>query len=143
MARIEKSITIQALPERVFAYVEEPGNIPEYWPSLSEVKDVERLPNGGYKYRWTYKLAGVPFEGSTETTEFIANHRTVSESTGGVSSTVVWTYEAENGGTRVTFEAEYHVNIPVLRDLAASFLAKLNENESEVILASVKAKMEA
>lgn len=143
MARIEKSITIQAPPERVFAYVEEPANIPEYWPSLSEVKDMERLPNGGYKYGWTYNLAGVRFDGGTETIEFIANRRTVSESAGGVSSTIVWTYEPENGGTRVTFEAEYHVNIPVLRELASSFLAKLNENESEAILANVKAKTEA
>ena len=118
-------------------------NRPEFWPSLVEVKDVERLPNGGTKLRWVYKMAGVRFEGGTETTEFVVNERTVSENSGGVSGTITWTYQSEAGKTLVNFEAEYTVHIPLLRKLAESFLAKLNEQESEEILANVKAKMEA
>ena len=143
MAKIVKTITIDAPAEKVFGYVEEPANVPEYWPSVIEVKDVESLPNGGFKYRWVYKMAGVRFEGGTETTEFVANERTVSENSGGVSGTVTWTYESEAGKTLVTFEAEYNVNVPLLRKLAESFLVKLNEQEAEEILANVKAKMEA
>jgi uncharacterized protein YndB with AHSA1/START domain len=143
MAKIVKSITIDAPVERVFSYVEEPANVPEYWPSVIEVKDVESLPGGGFKYRWVYKMASVRFEGGTETTEYVLNQRTVSENTGGVSGTVTWTYQSETGKTRVTFEAEYTVHIPVLRKLAESFLVKLNEQEAEALLANVKAKMEA
>ena len=142
MAKIVKTITIDAPAEKVFGYVEEPANVPEYWPSVIEVKDVESLPNGGFKYRWVYKMAGVRFEGGTETTEFVANKRTVSENTGGVSGTVTWIYQAEAGKTQVTFEAEYTVNVPLLRKLAEAFLVKLNEQEAEVILANVKAQME-
>jgi uncharacterized protein YndB with AHSA1/START domain len=143
MAKIVKTVTIDAPVEKVFSYVEEPANVPEYWPSVTEVKDVESLPGGGFKYRWVYKMAGVRFEGGTETTEFVVNERTVSENSGGVSGTVTWTYQSETGRTHVTFEAEYTVNVPLLRKLAESFLAKLNEQESEDILANVKAKMEA
>jgi hypothetical protein len=83
------------------------------------------------------------FEGGTETTEFVVNQRTVSENTGGVSGTVTWIYQSEAGKTRVTFEAEYTVHVPLLRKLAESFLVKLNEQESDTLLANVKAKMEA
>jgi uncharacterized protein YndB with AHSA1/START domain len=143
MAKIVKTITIDAPIEKVFSYVEEPANVPEYWPSVIEVKDVESLPGGGFKYRWVYKMAGVRFEGGTETTEFVVNERTVSENTGGVSGTITWTYQSEIGKTQVTFEAEYTVQIPLLRKLAESFVVKLNEQEAEVILANVKAKLEA
>ncbi len=143
MAKIVKTITIDAPVERVFSYVEEPANVPEYWPSVIEVKDVESLPGGGFRYRWVYKMAGVRMEGGTETTEYVVNQRTVSENTGGVSGTVTWTYQSETGKTQVTFEAEYTVHIPVLRKLAESFLVKLNEQEAETLLANVKAKMEA
>jgi uncharacterized protein YndB with AHSA1/START domain len=143
MAKIQKTITINAPVEQVFEYVEEPSNVPEYWPSLVEVKDVEPLPSGGAKYRWVYKMAGVRFEGSSETTEYVANQRTVTENKGGVSGTVTWTYHPEDGGTKVIFEADYAVNVPVLRKLAESFLSKLNEHEAEALLANVKARMEA
>ena len=104
---------------------------------------MKSLPGGGFKYRWVYKMAGVRFEGGTETIEFVVNERTVSENTGGVSGTVTWTYQAEAGKTLVTFEAEYVVEIPLLRKLAESFLVKLNEQEAEALLANVKAKLEA
>jgi uncharacterized protein YndB with AHSA1/START domain len=143
MARIKKTITINAPVEEVFGYVEEPANVPEYWPSVIEVKDVEPLPNGGTKYRWVYKMAGVRFEGSSEAIEYIPNQRTVTDNKGGVPGTITWTYEPEGGGTKVTFEAEYTVNVPLLRRLAESFLVKVNEQEAETVLANVKAKVEA
>ncbi len=143
MAKIVRTVTIEAPIEMVFSYVEDPSNVPEYWPSVIEVKDVESLPGGGFKYRWVYKMAGVRFEGGTETTEFSINQRTVSENTGGVSGTVTWTYQVEAGKTQVTFEAEYTVHIPLLRKLAEAFLVKLNEEEADTLLANVKAKMEA
>ena len=79
MARIKKSITINAPVEEVFGNVEEPANVPEYWPSVIEVKDVEQLPNGGTKSGWVYKMAGVRFEGSSEAIEYIPNQRTVTD----------------------------------------------------------------
>ncbi len=40
MAKVEKSITINAPVEKVFAYIEDPMNQLEYLPSIVEVKDV-------------------------------------------------------------------------------------------------------
>lgn len=43
MAKLKKSVNINAPVEKVFGYIEDPINRPEFWPSLVEVKDVERL----------------------------------------------------------------------------------------------------
>ena len=136
-----KTIIISAPVEKVFNYVEDPTNLPEIWSSLVEVKDVERLPNGGTKLGWVYKMTGVRFEGTTETTEYVANQRLVTKNKGGVSSIITWTFESEDD-TKVTFEVDYTLNIPVLRKLAEPLLVKLNENEADLLLSNLKAKME-
>ena len=143
MAKVEKTIAINAPIEKVFGYVEEPTNLPEIWPSLVEAKDVQRLPNGGTSFRWVYKMAGVRFEGTSEDTDYVANQRVVSKTKGGIESTVTWTFQPEAGGTKVTYEAEYTVPIPLLGKLAESFIVKQNEGEAELILANLKARMEA
>jgi uncharacterized membrane protein len=142
MAKITRSITIHAPVEKVFAYMSEPANLPEVWPSMVEIKDVKPLPAGGYKFGWTYKMAGMRFEGASETTESIANQRVVTKSTKGIASTFVWMYEPKNSGTRMTLEVEYVVPVPLLGKLAEAFIVKQNEHEAEVMLANLKARME-
>jgi uncharacterized protein YndB with AHSA1/START domain len=143
MAKIERSIIIDAPVEAVFSYVEDPANLPEYWPSVIEVKAVEQLPNGGARMTIAYKMAGVRCDIETACTEYVPNQRSVYESEGPVSSTVTWTYETHDGGTRATVANEHTVQLPVLRKLGESFLTKIGENEAEAILGNVKAKMEA
>jgi uncharacterized protein YndB with AHSA1/START domain len=143
MPKISKSIIIDAPVEEVFSYVEEPANLPEYWPSVLEIKDVEELPSGGARMTVVYKMAGVRFDIESECAEFVRNQRTVYQSEGAVSSTLIWTYEPHDGGTRVTVENEYTLKMPVLRKLGESFLTRVNETEAEAILANLKAKMEA
>lgn len=143
MVNVTKTVTINGPVEKVFSYLEEPTNIPEVWPSLVEVKDVQRLPQGGTNFRWTYKMAGMRFEGATETVEYAANHHTVAKSKGGIESTIKWTFQPEAGGTRVTFNADYTVPLPLLGKLAEAFIVKQNEQEAETILANLKSRMEA
>jgi len=60
MAKVVKSVTINVPVEKVFNYLEDPLNLPEIWPSLVEVIEVQRTPEGvGSTYRWVYKLAGI------------------------------------------------------------------------------------
>lgn len=143
MASVRKTITIDAPVEKVFAYIDDPANLLEIWPSLVDVQDVERLPSGGSKFRWRYKMAGVGLEGVAEAVEYVTNQRIVTESEGGVSSTIRWSFEPEGEGTKVTNAVDYTVHLPVLRKVAESFLVRLNENEGEALLANLKARMEA
>ncbi len=142
MARVEKSITINAPVEKVFEFVR-PDNLPEIWPSLVEVSNVQELPTGGYSWDWVYKMAGMRFTGASKHTEFVPNERTVSETTGGLEATITWLYEPEDGGTKFTTITDYKMPVSLLGKLAESFIVKVNENENEAILANLKARMEA
>ena len=142
MAKLEKSIFVAAPVEKLFGYINEPANLPEIWPSMVEAKDVERLSNGGNRFRWVYKMAGMRFEGSSEDTECVANERVVSETKGGIDSTIAWVFRPEAGGTTATIEADYTVPVPLLGRLAESFIVRQNENEMEVLLANLKDRME-
>ena len=110
---------------------------------MVEVKEVQRLPNGGTSFRWVGKMAGVRFEGTTEDTEYVPNQRVVSKSTGGIESLFTWTFQPEDSGTKLTVEVEYTVPIPLLGKIAEAFIVKQNERELELVLANLKAKMEA
>ena len=142
MVKTEKSIFINAPVEKVFAFMTEPKNHPEIWPSLLEVKDVESLPNGGYSYNWVYKMAGIRIEGHAEWIEFVPNQRIVDKNESGIPSTFVYTYQPEDGGTRVTVNVEYTLPGAVLGKLAEPFIVKVNENEGDTVLANLKARME-
>jgi len=144
MIKTVKSITIKAPVEKVFDYISEPTNLPEIWPSLVEIKDVQRLPSGGTRNRFVYKMAGIRLEGTSESvdTECVPNQRLVSKTKGGAESTITWMFQPEAGGTKVTFEGEYTVPIPVLGKLAEAIIVKMNEHEVELILANLKARME-
>ena len=142
MAKVIKSITINAPVEKVFKYATDQTNMPEIWPSMVENNFLERLPNGGTKSQYVYKMAGMRFEGISVDTEFIPNQRTVSKTEGGVESEITWEYQSEGEATKVTFGAEYTVPIPLLGKLAEAFIVKQNENEAEIILANLKARME-
>ncbi|GAF74551.1 unnamed protein product [marine sediment metagenome] len=144
MVKAVKSITIKAPVEKVFDYLCEPTNLPEIWPSLVEIKDVQKLPSGGTRDRWVYKMAGIRLEGTSESedAECIPNQRLVSKTKGGVESTMTWMFQPEAGGTKVTLEVEYTVPIPVLGKLAEAIIVKMNDHEGELILANLKARME-
>ncbi len=143
MATLKASITINAPVDKVFAYLSDPNNLPKVWPNLVEVKDVQPAPAGGYNFSWVYKMAGMRFDGASETVEQIPNQRTVTRSSKGIESHFVWTYEPEDGGTKLTVEIEYKVPVPLLGKLAESLIVKQNEQEASTLLANLKAKMEA
>ena len=143
MAKIAKSIFINAPVWKVFEYHTDPNHNTEYWPSMIEVKDIVDHPTGGWKFNWVYKMAGIRFEGTSTPIEWVPNKRLVIESTGGIESTFVYNYEEEGEGTRLSMEADYVVPVPVLGKLAESLILKTNEREADTVLANIKDICEA
>jgi uncharacterized protein YndB with AHSA1/START domain len=143
MAKLTKSIVINAPVEKVFDYMDDPTHLPEIWPSLAEVSDVGRLPNGGATYKFIYKISGLRLNGYSEDTEYIKNVRTVSKTSGGVDSLATVVFDPVDQGTRVTITNEYVIPVPVLGKLAEAAIVKMNDQEAETIMANLKAKMEA
>ncbi len=142
MAKLTKSITIDAPVEKVFGYVSQSTNLPEIWPSLIEIKDVKHLPDGRTTDSWTYKMAGMRLKGTT-TTEYVENKTIISKTEGGVKSTQIWAFEPADGGTKATLEVEYTVPIPVIGKLAEVIVVKMNDHEGDIVMSNCKSRMEA
>jgi uncharacterized membrane protein len=142
MASLKKSIVIKAPADRIFRFMNEPENLPGIWPSMIEVKDVHILDNGGASFHFVYSIAGIRLESYSEDTEFVLNQRTVSKSSGGVESKVTLVYTPVSNGTEVTLESEYKIPVPVIGKLAEGVMVKMTEQETEVLLANLKTRME-
>lgn len=126
----------------VFAYLDDPEHLPEVWPSLQDVRNLERLPNGGTKYEWTYKMIGMSFNDETEQIEHIKNQILTEENRGNLNSVMTWTFDREGEGTKLTRETEYDIPIPLFGKLAEKVIIRLNENEAETVMANIKAMFE-
>jgi len=134
MAELERAAIVNAPIEKIFRYINEPRNWLEFWPSLMEMKDVQSLPNGGYRARWVYKMAGMRFKGEGEYIDVAPNHWLVIKTKGGIGSTITWTFRSAGNKTRVTLTIEYKVPIPLLGKLAEAIVVKMNEQEADLIM---------
>jgi uncharacterized membrane protein len=142
MAKIDKSIIIHAPVEKVFKFMADPYNLQEIWPAMVEIRDVTENPLGGMNFGWTYKMAGMKFDGASVITEFIPNKRSVTHSTKGIESTFCWEYEEVAEGTHLHLEVEYKVPIPLIGKIAEAIILKQNEHEAHTTLHNLKDRME-
>ncbi len=138
MPKADKEVWVEAPIEKIFGYIREPSNWPEFWPSLMEMKDVQSLPNGGHSGRWVYKMLGMRFEGTGECTQIVPHQFLVIETKGDIRSTIAWTFRSWENKTRVTLTVEYKVPIPLLGKLAEAIIQKMNEHEGDLIMANLQ-----
>jgi uncharacterized membrane protein len=141
MAKVERSITINAPVEKVFNYLADPMAQIEWLPSMMDVKDVSGSGVGQH-FRWTYKMAGVLLKGETTVTEHIPNERRVTQSKGGVTSTWIVNLETHDGGTMMELDIEYTIPVPVIGKLAEKIVLKRNEREADLAMSNIKENME-
>ena len=142
MAKIIKTAVINAPVERVFGYIRETTNLPEVWPNLLQVRDVQRLPNGGNRSLCVYRMIGMRFELISEDVEYIPNRRIVSKTGGGIQSVLTWQFEPEDGKTRLSLEAEYTMPTPLLGRLAEGIVARINEKDIGELVNILKIKFD-
>ncbi len=143
MAKIEKSITINAPVKKIFEYVSNAETTPDWLPGMVEVKDVKRTEEGvGSTYKWFYKMAGMRLEGETTTEEYVPEKKMVARSKGGVNSLWNWDFKPDNNGTKIDLIIDYTVPIPVLGKIAEALVLKQNISEADLALANIKGKME-
>lgn len=141
MATITRSININAPVEKVFAYLDEPANNPEWMVSLVGVSNVTGS-GVGQRYNWEYKMIGIPFQGESTVTEQVRNERAVVESKGGIPSTFTFTFRPLEAGTKLDLEVEYTVPVPVLGKMAEKLVLKRNEREADLWMENIKERLE-
>ena len=142
MASWKDSILIHAPPEDVFAYVDDPRELPTWLPSMIEVRNV--IGTGlGQQYEYTYKMGGLQLRGTNIVIEHVPNERGLHQVIGMI--TALWDYSVEPHpeGTLLNIEVEYSIPIPVLGRLAERLAVKQNAASFELALINVKDVMEA
>ena len=141
MAKVEGSIMINAPVKKVFAYIDDPANGMECVPSLTNVQDVTGQ-GIGKRWRWTYKMMGLPLKGEAEVIEYIPNQQCVAKTTGSILSTWTFTFKAKAGGTKLNLAVEYTIPVPVLGKVAEGLVLRLNEREAAFAIANLKEILE-
>ena len=137
MAKVERSTTINAQIEKVFSYITNPSNDPEWQPGAIEVRDITGQ-GVGQRYGWTYKIMGISLKGASEVIEYIPNQRYVYRSTGGVVSTWTYNFKAEGGGTQIDIEVEYTIPVPVLGKFPERMVIRGIEREADFSVEALK-----
>lgn len=140
MEKVEKHTFIGAPPAAVFAWLADPAHLPEIWPSMVEVTNVRRSPDGAHSFDWTYRMAGVRLHGHAETIALEPDRLRVVRNSG-LPSTFRWTYAPHGDGTELGLEVEYELPGP-FGALAAPVLRRINEREAELLVRNLKERME-
>ena len=144
MQQTRKTVEIHAPVEQVFNYLCEPTNLPEIWPSVIEVSNVERSEDGTCSFDWTYKMAGMRFPGHC-TQKVVSPQEYVdveAQGQAGIPSSFRWTYQQKAGWCELTCEVDYSVPVPVLGRIAEAAAATFNDRVLETMLANVRHAIE-
>ena len=143
MAKLTRSVTINAPVEEVFEYTLDVRNL---WsmPDVA-VAEVDPKPEGtGTTARiWSHML-GFHVEGGLEYTEVVRPERIVVQVSFFMEHpTWTFTFEPVAGGTKLTGTGEWHVGVPVVGGAMERMNVKEHEPFLEAMLGGVKSAMEA
>lgn len=142
MISISESIHIDVPVETVFDFLDDPHNHAEVTPSLAEVRNIEPLENGGKRVEHTYTMAGVSLDGELVEETHEENERMVFEMSGGLSGEITIETTVANGGTELTYSANYELPGRVLSSVTEPFVRRYNERELRTTLENVKTRLE-
>jgi hypothetical protein len=139
---LKKNAIIPAPPDKVFDVVFDTANISEIWRNVSNVRNLQALPNGGHSFQFDYTMAGLRLSSSGTDLLVLRPDRLVTRTTGGVTSTLSWTFKPILGNTQtdLTLEANYDVPVPLVGRLAEYFVARLNETDITHMLSYLQHK---
>lgn len=142
MVRVSETIQVDRPVDAVYSYLDRPENHAEITPSLAESKTIEALDNGGKRASYTYRMAGISREGELTETVHEENQRMVFEMSGELKGEIDISMEAVEGGTEVTYAAEYDLPGRVLSAVAEPFAKRYNKRELATTLENLKTRLE-
>ena len=133
MAEIHKSATVAAPVDKVFEIVDDPANFPKYVPNVHEVVDIRRSAGRiGDSVRVIYKVLGVTFDEKFTVTESERPSRIKSTFSGGMTGTFAWTFEPQEGQSKVTIDVDYQLaGGPLGKAVDSLMLQRVNEKTIE------------
>jgi uncharacterized membrane protein len=142
MAAVSESIWIGRPVEAVFSYLDDPHNHAEITPSITDVRNVEPLDNGGKRLEHTYEMAGVGIDGELIEQIHDEKEQMLFEMGGRLSGEIDIQFRQRGDGTEVTYSAEYDIPGRVLSRAATPLIERYNERELQTTLETLKRKLE-
>jgi uncharacterized protein YndB with AHSA1/START domain len=143
-ARFSSSCVIHRSPEVVFAFVSDERNQPQWCANVESVEMLTTGPIGrGTRFRGHSRQDGFELVGDEEIVDYEPNHRFTERLTTGIQpDSDEWTFEAVEGGTRMThrFNFEWSLSTAALmwyRYPAASRSIMANRQTSEMQLRQI------
>lgn len=143
MARIHKSIEIKAPVNKVFAYIDNPKNTPDWLPSMIEVKNVTGSGVGTH-YEWSWKIGDMKFIGESTNIEYIPEKRMVVRSKGRYGVVSKWIYNLKNEADTTVLDLEFEHIAPnrALGKSVEKVFMKRNKREIDMGLMNIKKRLE-
>jgi Polyketide cyclase / dehydrase and lipid transport. len=142
MVRVSETIFIDRPLEAVYEYLDHPENHAEVTPSLAEATPIEQLANGGKRAQYTYRMAGISREGHLTETTHNDGERMIFEMSGELTGEIDISFAATDGGTEVTYAAEYDLPGRVVAAVAKPFAKRYNKHELATTLDNLKTRLE-
>jgi len=136
MSEIHKNATIDAPADKVYEFVDNPENFPQYVPNVERVEDIKRSEGRiGDSFRVVYKVMGVTFDEKFTVTEHQPPHKAGSRFEGGMKGTFDWTFEPQGQQTKTTVVVRYELAGGALgKAVDALVLERTNEKTIEGML---------
>ena len=109
MAKVERSILINASPEALDAITMDGKRLTEWYSGIQKAEPDDTYPEPGGKIVLTYKSAGITFDLTQTVLERVPGQRAKYQMEGMITGTNQWVYAPEGGGTQVTATFEYEM----------------------------------
>jgi len=142
MLHAQSDIHVDAPPDEVFAFLDDPSNHVKITPSLTSLSGVEGVLDDGKRAEFTYQLAGIELSGVVRDIVREPGRKLVQRFSGSISGTVKYLIDPEDEGARVSYEAAYELPSFVLESLAEPLGRTYNRREAETTLRNLKAHVE-
>ena len=113
----------------------------EWHPNITKIRNVTGKGEN-LQWAWDYKMMGINLTGKARVVASIICTEFRVENTGEIESNWTFGFSPEAGGTRLDFEIDYTVPIPVLDSVGESIAIRRNERMTEMALANIKERME-
>jgi carbon monoxide dehydrogenase subunit G len=135
--RARESTHVDAPVSDVFAFMDDPHNHAAVTPRLTDVRDIERLDNGGKRLSYTYEMAGFGIDGELVQTVHEPDERMCFELRGRLTGTIELLFRPADGGTELVYAAAY--DLPELASTTGvrSVVRRFNRRQLRATLRNV------
>ena len=141
MATVQNTVHVSRPAAEVFAFVADPANWPKWNPAVREASASERPVRVGTSIRSRAKLLGRTVELDGRVIEHLPDRRFATKALKPYPFTVTWTFEPEDGGTKVVRTG--NLETTGLLRLLSPITRRLAWKADQVSLEKMKALLEA